>query len=127
MGIFCFIDNNNFLINEGRIEYMILNGREFWVKYVYIYLDDLGLLHKNEWNKYFVYGGYAFLGSEKDNASRKYKALENKIKKSTNYIDGLQIFTLTEKNYKNVLDKVLKDYQKISRCVNIGRNIEGMM
>ncbi|MEG1487851.1 hypothetical protein [Lactococcus sp.] len=97
------------------------------MKYVYIYLDDLGLLHKNEWNKYFVYGGYAFLGSEKDNASRKYKALENKIKKSTNYIDGLQIFTLTEKNYKNVLDKVLKDYQKISRCVNIGRNIEGMM
>lgn len=98
-----------------------MNGSVCGVKHIYIYLDDSGVLHKDERNKYFVYGGYAFWGSEKENASRKYKSLENKIRKANNQIGELKAFTLTEKKHKNALYKVLRDYQKISLCVDIGR------
>lgn len=91
------------------------------MKHIYIYLDDSGVLHKDKRNKYFVYGGYVFWESEKNHASRKYKALERKIRRANHQTGELKAFTLTDRKHKNALYKVLREYQKLSLCVEINK------
>lgn len=50
---------------------------------IFIYVDDSGVLHSNAKNKYFVYAGYSFIGSDiKDAAKRRYIGMLKTIKKA---------------------------------------------
>ena len=49
---------------------------------LHFYFDDSGVLHKNAPINRFIYAGYVFVDDkEKEEAKRKYKALNKKIRR----------------------------------------------
>lgn len=86
------------------------------IQEVFIYLDDSGVLHKNEPNRFFAYAGYVFLSQkEKDHALAKYRATvknsrkNNKELKASNASNGQKRYLLsTMKQFESfscVVDK----------------------
>lgn len=61
------------------------------IQEVFIYLDDSGVLHKNEPNRFFAYAGYVFLSQkEKDRALAKYRAAVKNSRKKQQGAQGFQ-------------------------------------
>lgn len=88
---------------------------------VYFYFDDSGVLHRNSNNRYFVYAGLVFIGNEpKENAKRKYRAVNSQIKKSLGRQDELKACNLKRK-YKNSLYQILKNEESAGLTVDIDR------
>ncbi|HAP3748789.1 TPA: DUF3800 domain-containing protein [Enterococcus faecalis] len=88
---------------------------------VYFYFDDSGVLHRNSNNRYFVYAGLVFIGNEtKENAKRKYRAVNSKIKKSLGRQDELKACNL-KRQHKHSLYRVLKNEESAGLTVDINR------
>lgn len=90
---------------------------------IHFYIDDSGVLHKNAPVHQFVYAGYVFVGDiEKDNAKRKYKALNKNIHTSLNLSPDVEIkgSNACEK-HKRALYNVLHNYNSISIVVDIDK------
>lgn len=84
---------------------------------IYMFFDDSGVFHKND--RYFIYAGYVFIGSEeKDGARRKYKKIVKQIKNILNRNDELKAFNI-ENKYKRALLRVLKSYIRIAVVVDL--------
>ena len=91
------------------------------LKQIYFFLDDSGVLHKNEKSGFFVYAGYVFVGNDtKDSAKRQYKELCRNIKEANGYHGELKSCFL-ENKHRRALVKVLSMYDSISCSVNISR------
>lgn len=73
---------------------------------IYFYIDDSGVLHKNE--KYFIYAGYVFLNAkDKDIAYVKYKSLSDQIRNSL-HISGELKSSQIKPRHKRSLFNILK-------------------
>lgn len=84
---------------------------------VFFYIDDSGVFH-NKGDRYTIFAGYVFYNRfDRDNASRIFKSLEDKIKNalSLDSSDELKSYDLDPK-YKRRLYSVLNRYHRFS-CV----------
>lgn len=89
------------------------------MKEIYFFIDDSGSLHVNNPTPYFVYTGYVFIGkSEKDDAKRRYRGLNKKIKILTERNDELKACNLSVK-HKRALFNVLKPFHSFHVCVEV--------
>lgn len=77
------------------------------VQQIYFYIDDSGVLHKNE--DFFIYAGYVFLNAEeKDIAYRKYKKLSDNIRDSlrlSGELKSAQLFPKHKRSLFNILKR----------------------
>lgn len=87
------------------------------IQEVFIYLDDSGVLHKNEPNRFFAYAGYVFLSQkEKDHALAKYRAaVKNSVKNSRKNNKELKAFNASN-GQKRYLLSTMKQFESFS-CV----------
>lgn len=91
------------------------------IQEIFFFFDDSGVLHKNDQSGYFVYGGYCFLDKfRKEDAKRKYRALELQIKKSLGLSCELKACNI-EIKHKRALFNVMKYEESIASVVNISR------
>lgn len=92
---------------------------------VYFYIDDSGVLHRNE--DYFVYAGYVFLNAkQKDIAYWKYKKLSDSIRDSLNLSGELKSFGLDVK-HKRSLYRILKNEHSFAAYVDNKRVYDSIM
>lgn len=84
-----------------------------------IFLDDSGVFASGQ-DKYFVYAGYVFVGSEtRADANREYRTLSDNIRKEMNHAGELKAKYLIGTKYKRALVKVLKDYESLACVITI--------
>lgn len=83
------------------------------IQEVFIYLDDSGVLHKNEPNRFFAYAGYVFLSQkEKDHALAKYRAAVKNSRKSNKELKAFN----ASNGQKRYLLSTMKQFESFS-CV----------
>ena len=86
---------------------------------LHFYFDDSGVLHKNAPINRFIYAGYVFVDDkEKEEAKRKYKALNKKIRREEGRDDEIKACN-TCKRHKRALYNVLREYESLSVVVRI--------
>ena len=89
---------------------------------LYIYSDESGVFD-NKHEKYFVFGGLIFLSKfEKDNASRKYIAIEQLIRTTLDTDRELKANFLTPKNKRRLFSS-MKDYFKFGIIIRLNNVI----
>ena len=89
---------------------------------LYIYSDESGVFDNNH-EKYFVFGGLIFLSKfEKDNASRKYIAIEQLIRTTLDTDRELKANFLTPKNKRRLFSS-MKDYFKFGIIIRLNNVI----
>ena len=88
---------------------------------IHFYFDDSGVLHKNSKEQVFVYAGYVFCDKkEKDNAIRRYKALNKSLKVDLGESCGEELKGANlSRKHKNALYKVLRNDESQSLSVKI--------
>lgn len=97
---------------------------------VFIYVDDSGVLHEHAKNRYFIYAGYVFLDKKtKNDARRKYIALNKEIKKANEKYLELEELKASkiDRKHKYSLFKVLKNYESLSISVDIESIYDGIL
>ncbi|MDR0899371.1 MAG: DUF3800 domain-containing protein [Lactobacillaceae bacterium] len=77
---------------------------------VTIYLDDAGVLSKNHPIPYFVYGGFAFLDEERDDARRQYRKVVDILREKSGRTDELKAANTTNNSKRKLLNSVKKHH-----------------
>ena len=87
---------------------------------LYFFVDDSGVLHRNEPSGVFVYGGYVFSDRAMlDRKKREYKTLANKICKELGIAEAKACHI--QNKHKSSLMKVMKGTHSFSCIVDIDR------
>lgn len=97
------------------------------IQEIFFYFDDSGVLHKNDKSGYFVYGGYSFFDKfAKEEAKRRYRVLNCKIKTSLGVQTELKACNLEHK-HKRALYNIMRYEESVAGVVDISKVYDSIL